>query len=249
MVKLCVNIDHVATIREARKTYEPDTVAAAAEAQLGGADGITLHIREDRRHMQDSDLALLRNSVHVPLNLEMAATDEMVKLAIATKPEMVMLVPEGRNEITTEGGLDICSDLDRLKDVIHTLHQSSLPVSAFIDAESHQIEAAKEIGCDVCEIHTGPYAESIENNDFLLSHQEVEKQLGRIKASIDYICRLGMQCNAGHGLNYHNVSRVISLGGLTELHIGHSIVSRCVFVGMQQAVREMKEHINEATTT
>ena len=143
MIKLCVNIDHVATIREARKTYEPDPIAASQEAEHGGADGITLHIREDRRHMQDYDLLKLRKNVKVPLNLEMAATESMVELAIATKPEMVMLVPEGRNEITTEGGLDICSDLDRLKDVIHTLHQSSLPVSAFIDAESHRIEAAK----------------------------------------------------------------------------------------------------------
>ncbi len=247
MIKLCVNIDHVATIREARQTYEPDPVAAASEAQYGGADGITLHIREDRRHMQDSDLALLRNKVNSPLNLEMAATDKMVSLAIATKPEMVMLVPEGRDEITTEGGLDICGDLDRLQDVIHTLHKASLPVSAFIDAESHQIEAAKEAGCDVCEIHTGPYAESIEKNDFSISHSDVDAQLERIKKSIDHVRTLDMQCNAGHGLNYHNVGRIVSLGGLSELHIGHSIVSRCVFVGMREAVREMKDRIKESS--
>ncbi len=245
MVKLCVNIDHVATIREARKTYEPDPIAAAHEAELGGADGITLHIREDRRHMQDDDLALLRKNVKVPLNLEMAATDEMVAIAIATKPEMVMLVPEGRDEITTEGGLDICGDLHRLKEVIHTLHRASLRVSAFIDAETHQINAAKEAGCDVCEIHTGPYAESIENNEFSLSHEEVEKSIDRIKKSIEQVRTLGMQCNAGHGLNYHNVSRIVALDGLTELHIGHSIVSRCVFVGMRKAVIEMKEHFKE----
>jgi pyridoxine 5-phosphate synthase len=247
MIKLCVNIDHVATIREARKTYEPDPIAASREAEHGGADGITLHIREDRRHMQDYDLLKLRKSVKVPLNLEMAATESMVELAIATKPEMVMLVPEGRDEITTEGGLDICGDFDRLKKVIRTLHDASLPVSVFIDAQSQQIEAAKEAGCDVCEIHTGPYAQSIENNDFSLSSQKVDTQIERIHKSIDCVHKFGMQCNAGHGLNYHNVGRVVSLGGLTELHIGHSIVSRCVFVGMQQAVTEMKQRIQEAT--
>ena len=247
MVKLCVNIDHIATIREARKTYEPDPISAAEEAAIGGADGITLHIREDRRHMQDHDLHKLRKSVKVPLNLEMAATDSMINLAISTMPDMVMLVPEGRDEITTEGGLDICGDLDRLRHAITKLHGASLPVSVFIDAEMNQIEAAKEINCDVCEIHTGPYATSVEHNDFSTTHQDVRIEVERIQNAADYILKLGMQCNAGHGLNYHNISNIAAMNGLSELHIGHSIVSRCVFVGMQQAVLEMKQHIQEAT--
>ena len=248
MIKLCVNIDHVATVREARKTYEPDPVFAANEAELGGADGITLHIREDRRHMQDYDLEKLRKSVKVPLNLEMAATDAMVELAILTRPEMVMLVPEGRDEVTTEGGLDICSDIERLKDVIHRLHTASLRVSAFIDADPHQIEGAKKIGCDVCEIHTGPYAESIEKNEFSITHRDVDTQVERIRTSVEHILGLELQCNAGHGLNYHNVGRVAAINGLSELHIGHSIVSRSIFVGMQGAVKEMKQQIQVTTT-
>jgi len=247
MVKLCVNIDHVATLREARKTYEPDPISAAKEAEIGGADGITLHIREDRRHMQDHDLRRLRESVKVPLNLEMAATESMINLAISTMPDMVMLVPEGRDEVTTEGGLDICGDLDRLRNAITKLHEASLPVSVFIDAETDQIEAAKEINCDVCEIHTGPFATSVEHSNFSTTHKNVRLEIERIQDAADYILKLGMQCNAGHGLNYHNIGKVAAIDGLSELHIGHSIVSRCVFVGMQQAVVEMKKHIQEAT--
>ena len=248
MIKLCVNIDHVATVREARKTYEPDPVRGAQEAEQGGADGITLHLREDRRHMQDHDLARLRECVTVPLNLEMAATDAMVDLAISTKPDMVMLVPEGRAEITTEGGLDICSDQTRLQDVIANLHGAQLLVSAFIDAEPHQINAAKEIGCDVCEMHTGPYAEAIERHDFQLSHPVVEAELLRLEEAASLILSLEMRCNAGHGLNYQNVGRIASIDGLSELHIGHSIVSRCIFVGMRTAVEEMKQKIQSVTT-
>ena len=246
MIKLCVNIDHVATVREARKTYEPNPVLAAQEAELGGAEGITLHIREDRRHMQDYDLAALRKCVTVSLNLEMAATDAMVDLAITTNPEMVMLVPEGRAEITTEGGLDIHGDRNHLQDVIAKLHDANLRVSAFIDAEPHQITAAKEIGCDVCEMHTGPYAEAIEQHDFVLSHSAVDEEFVRLQQAAKHILSLDMQCNAGHGLNYQNVGRVASIDGLTELHIGHSIVSRCIFIGMRSAVEEMKQQIQKA---
>ncbi|MDP7009391.1 MAG: pyridoxine 5'-phosphate synthase [Phycisphaerales bacterium] len=248
MVKLCVNIDHVATIREARKTYEPNPVLAAAEAELGGADGITLHIREDRRHMQEYDLANLRSSVGTPLNLEMAATDAMVDLAIKTMPEMVMLVPEGRDEITTEGGLDICGDFDRIQRIVGVLHRENLRVSAFIDAEIEQINAAKNAGCDVCEIHTGPYAESIEKNGFSITHEEVATQRSRVQNSASHVQSLGMQCNAGHGLNYLNVGGIAAIPGICELHIGHAIVSRSIFVGMKRAVEVMKEHIQEATT-
>ena len=247
MIKLCVNIDHVATIREARKTHEPDPVLAADEAELGGADGITLHIREDRRHMQDHDLARLRKTVKVPLNLEMAATAAMVELAIHTMPEMVMLVPEGRNEVTTEGGLDVCGDLTHLKDVVSQLHRAQLRVSAFIDADQSQIEAAKAINCDVCEIHTGPYARAIEDHDFSIRHTAVDEEVAKIQAAASLIQSLEMQCNAGHGLNYHNIGTIAAIEGIMELHIGHSIVSRCVFVGMRQAVEEMKEQIQKAT--
>ena len=247
MPKLCVNIDHIATIREARKTYEPDPLLAANEAQLGGADGITLHIREDRRHMQESDLESLRRMVQVPLNLEIAATEQMIDLAIKTKPKMVMLVPEGRDEITTEGGLNILQDIEQLRSVISKLHEADLRVSAFIGADDNQIEAAKEVGCDVCEIHTGPYALAIEKNDFSLSSDEVESEVVRITRAGELIESLGMQFNAGHGLNYHNIGLIANIPRLSELHIGHSIVSRCVFVGMQNAVSEMKRLIQEKT--
>ena len=247
MTKLCVNIDHIATIREARKTYEPDPVLAAQEARLGGADGITLHIREDRRHMQDHDLARLREAVQVPLNLEMAATGPMVELALRTMPDMVMLVPEGRHEITTEGGLDVVGDLERLRDAVSRLRAANLKVSAFIDADHDQIRAADAIGCEVCEIHTGPYALAVEKNGFSLTHDSVEEELDRIRKAGECIRSIGLQFNAGHGLNYLNVGRIASLEGLSELHIGHSIVSKCVFNGMQQSVEEMKRLIQEAT--
>ena len=246
MTKLCVNIDHVATIREARKTIEPDPIHAAAEACLGGADGITLHIREDRRHMQDADLFRLRESVQVPLNLELAATPEMLALALSSKPEMVMFVPEGRNEVTTEGGLDVQKESALLTSMLQELRQANLKTSAFIDACLKQIDAAKSCGFDVCEIHTGPFAEAVIRHDLSLEHPEVQMERDKVLASVQHALRIGLQCNAGHGLTHHNVSAIASIQGIGELHIGHSIVSRSVFVGMQNSVREMKHNIKDA---
>jgi pyridoxine 5-phosphate synthase len=246
MIKLCVNIDHVATVRQARMTVEPDPVLASDEAVLGGADGITLHIREDRRHMQDSDLYALKKHVEVPLNLELAATPEMLAIACKTKPDMVMVVPEGRNEITTEGGLNVIEDASRLHDFISTVKENGMPVSAFIDADEAQIEAAKACGFTVCEIHTGPYAEAVIKNDFSLDCDAVLESMQQISHAVAHVCSLGMQCNAGHGLTHHNVSGIASIKGITELHIGHSIVSRSIFTGMRQSVAEMKTSIEKA---
>ncbi len=246
MIKLCVNIDHVATIREARQTIEPDPLSAAKEACLGGADGITLHIREDRRHMQDDDLFRLRESVEVPLNLELAATPEMVELALASNPEMAMLVPEGRNEITTEGGLDVLADFDRIKDIVSALKDGGMLVSAFIDAQENQIDAVLACGCSVCEIHTGPFAESFIDNGFMLDNEKVQHERNKIHTAVQHAIRIGLQCNAGHGLTHKNVSGIASIQDISELHIGHSIVSRSVLVGMRTSVQEMKQHIKGA---
>ena len=246
MPKLCVNIDHIATIREARKTYEPDPLLAANEAQLGGADGITLHIREDRRHMQDEDLFRLKKSVNVPLNLELAATDEMLALALETKPDMVMIVPEGRNEITTEGGLNVLDEMTRLQEFVKSVGGSGIPVSAFIDADLAQVEAADNCGFTVCEIHTGPYAQSVIENGFSLDHPNVLKELGFVQKAVSHVLSLGMLCNAGHGLTHHNVYPIASIRNITELHIGHSIVSRSVFTGIRQSVAQMKSEIQRA---
>ncbi len=246
MIKLCVNIDHVATIREARKTIEPDPVLAAKDACLGGADGITLHIREDRRHMQDEDLFRLRESINVPLNLELAATQEMVNLALASNPAMVMLVPEGRDEITTEGGLDLLADIDRIKDIIASVKEGGMLVSAFIDAQERQIDAVLACGCSVCEIHTGPFAESFINNGFVLENEKVQDERTKIHNAVQHAISIGLQCNAGHGLTHKNVSGIASIPNISELHIGHSIVSRSVLVGMRTSVQEMKQCIKDA---
>jgi pyridoxine 5-phosphate synthase len=247
MPKLCVNIDHIATIREARKTYEPDPILAAKEAILGGADGITLHIREDRRHMQDGDLFRLREMVSVPLNLELAATEQMVSLALESKPEMAMLVPEGRAEVTTEGGLDVAGDLTRLRNVVESLSSGGMRTSAFVDADKHQIDAVLACGFDVCEIHSGSYAEAFIRNNFSASHEVVQLELDKIRTSVDHAIELGLQCNAGHGLTLCNVSGLASMPKISELHIGHSIISRSVFVGIQSAVREMKQHMKDSS--
>ncbi len=246
MIELGVNIDHVATIRQARRTFEPDPVWAAVEAHLGGADGITVHLREDRRHIQDADVRRLRELTHIKLNLEMAATDEMVGIATSLKPEMAMLVPEGRHEITTEGGLDILSQEARLKEVVARLAGAGIVTSVFIDAELAQVEAAARIGARVCEIHTGPYAEAFHKQGRDAESPAVVAELSRIHQAGDRIRALGMRFNAGHALNYANVQPVAALPGVRELHIGHSIVSRSVFVGMREAVREMKRLMREA---
>jgi pyridoxine 5-phosphate synthase len=240
VIELGVNVDHVATVRQARRTYEPDPVWAAVEAHLGGADGITVHLREDRRHIQDEDVRRLRELTHIKLNLEMAATDEMVGIAARLKPEMAMLVPEGRHEITTEGGLDIVAREKALKDAVSRLAGAGIVVSVFIDAEMRQVEAAKRIGAAVCEIHTGPYAHAFHSKGRDSESPAVVSELKKIQAAGEAIRSLGMRFNAGHALNYFNVQPVAGLPGVRELHIGHAIVSRALFVGMREAVREMK---------
>ncbi len=246
MIQLGVNIDHIATIREARRTYEPDPVWGAVEAHLGGADGITVHLREDRRHIQDQDVRRLRELTHIKLNLEMAATDEMVKIACGIKPEMAMLVPEGRHEITTEGGLDVAAQEVRLKGIVTTLALAGIVVSVFIDADLKQVEASRRIGAKVCEVHTGPYAHAFHQHGRDAESGAVVTELEKIVGAGNAIRDLGMRFNAGHALNYFNVQPVARLVGVRELHIGHAIVSRAVFIGMREAVREMKALMTHA---
>jgi len=246
MIELGVNVDHVATVRQARRTYEPDPVWAAVEAHLGGADGITVHLREDRRHIQDEDVRRLRELTHIKLNLEMAATDEMVGIAGRIKPEMAMLVPEGRHEVTTEGGLDVVSQEKSLKKAVQQLSAAGIVVSVFIDAELPQVEAAKRIGASVCEVHTGPYAHAFHSKGRDAESPAVVSELKKIQAAGEAIRSLGMRFNAGHALNYFNVQPVARLPGVRELHIGHAIVSRAVFVGMREAVKEMKTLMRQA---
>lgn len=247
MIQLGVNIDHVATVRQARyrgldpHAGEPDPVRAAHEAELGGADGITVHLREDRRHIQDRDVQLLRSLVKVKLNLEMAATEEMLSIAERLKPHTVMLVPEGRQEVTTEGGLDVAGQESAMRDIVERLHNAGLLVSAFIDADEAQIDSCRHAGFDVCEIHTGPYAHAFgtEGGDF--RKRPLADELARVARAGERIRSAGMRFNAGHALNYHNVQPIAGLPGIEELHIGHAIVSRAVYVGMRQAVSDMKQ--------
>ena len=246
MIELGVNIDHVATLRQARRTYEPDPVWAAVEAHLGGADGITVHLREDRRHIQDEDVRRLRELVHIKLNLEMAATPEMVAIARALKPEMAMLVPEGRHEITTEGGLDVVGQEAKLGAVVAALAGDGIVTSVFIDAEVAQVEAAARIGARVCEVHTGPYAHAFHAKGRDPESAAVVAELEKIRAAGVAIRAAGMRFNAGHALNYFNVQPVAALPGIRELHIGHAIIARSVFAGLREAVRQMKLLIREA---
>jgi pyridoxine 5-phosphate synthase len=249
MIELGVNIDHVATIRQARRTYEPDPVWGAVEAHLGGADGITVHLREDRRHIQDADVRRLRDTTQIKLNLEMAATDEMVGIACALKPEMAMLVPEGRHEVTTEGGLDILAQEVRLKGVISRLADAGIVTSVFIDAEVVQIEAAARIGASICEIHAGPYAHAFYEKGRDAETPAVLSELDKVRVAGQAVRQLGMRFNAGHALNYYNVQPIARLAGIRELHIGHAIVSRAIFVGLREAVREMKALMREAANS
>ncbi len=233
MLTLGVNIDHVATVRQARRTVEPDPVAAAVLAELGGANGITAHLREDRRHMQDRDIRLLRETVRTHLNLEMAATEEMVAIALDVKPDYVTLVPEKREEVTTEGGLDVAGSLKKLKNVVDRLQSANIPVSLFIDADEAQIKASADTQAKFIELHTGKYADA--------PNPEIRKQeLESLKLGCEQALDLGLRVNAGHGLTYINVYPVAGLPGMEELNIGHTIVSRAVLVGMERAVREMK---------
>jgi pyridoxine 5-phosphate synthase len=246
MIELGVNIDHVATLRQARRTHEPDPVWAAVEAHLGGADGITVHLREDRRHIQDEDVRRLRDLVHIKLNLEMAATDEMVDIACRLKPEMAMLVPEGRQEVTTEGGLDVAGQQARLAAIVERLAAAGIMTSVFIDAEMPQVEAAARIGARVCEVHTGPYAHAFHQRGRDPESPAVVAELARVRDAGSAIRALGMRFNAGHALNYFNVQPIAALPGVRELHIGHAIVSRSVFTGLREAVRQMKSLLREA---
>ena len=246
MIELGVNIDHVATLRQARRTHEPDPVWAAVEAHLGGADGITVHLREDRRHIQDEDVRRLRDLVHIKLNLEMAATDEMVAIACRLKPEMAMLVPEGRQEVTTEGGLDVAGQQARLAAIVERLAAAGIMTSVFIDAEMPQVEAAARIGARVCEVHTGPYAHAFHQRGRDPESPAVVAELARVRDAGSAIRALGMRFNAGHALNYFNVQPIAALPGVRELHIGHAIVSRSVFTGLREAVRQMKSLLREA---
>ncbi|MEO5698950.1 MAG: pyridoxine 5'-phosphate synthase [Casimicrobiaceae bacterium] len=246
MIELGVNIDHVATLRQARRTYEPDPVWAAVEAHLGGADGITVHLREDRRHIQDEDVRRLRELVHIKLNLEMAATPEMIEIACRLRPEMAMLVPEGRHEITTEGGLDVVSQEESLREAVRRLADAGIVTSVFIDAELRQVEAAARIGARVCELHTGPYAHAFHARGRDPESAPVRVELSRLRDAGAAVLAAEMRFNAGHALNYFNVQPVAALPGVRELHIGHSIVSRSVFVGLREAVRSMKALMREA---
>ncbi len=233
MLTLGVNIDHVATIRQARRTVEPDPIAAAVLAELAGAEGITAHLREDRRHMQDRDIRLLRETVRTRLNLEMAATAEMVQIALEVKPDYVTLVPEKREEVTTEGGLDIAGQLDRMKSVVDKLQSAGIPVSLFIDPEPAQIAASAQVKAKFIELHTGRYAEAREAT-------VVAKELANLATGCELAIAAGLRVNAGHGLTYWNVRPIACLPGMEELNIGHSIISRSVLVGIDRAIREMK---------
>jgi len=246
VIELGVNIDHVATLRQARRTYEPDPVWAAVEAHLGGADGITVHLREDRRHIQDADVRRLRELTHIKLNLEMAATEEMVAIARDIRPEMAMLVPEGREEVTTEGGLDIVRQEKKLRESVARLADAGIVTSVFIDAQLAQVEAAARIGARVCEIHTGPYAHAFHSRGRDAESAPVVEEIDKVRSAGEAIRSLGMRFNAGHALNYFNVEPIAALAGVRELHIGHAIVSRAVYVGMREAVREMKSLMAQA---
>jgi pyridoxine 5-phosphate synthase len=230
-MKLGVNVDHVATIRQARGTTEPDPVTAAALAELAGADSITVHLREDRRHIQDRDVELLRRTVQTRLNLEMAATDEMVAIALKIRPDSATLVPERRAELTTEGGLDVAGQRRALKQPIERLRQAGIVVSLFVDPDLEQIKAVHRLGADTIEIHTGTYCDA--------PPAARRGELAKIAEAVRAARKLGLGVNAGHGLNYRNVQEVAALGGIEEFNIGHSIVSRAVLVGMERAVREM----------
>jgi pyridoxine 5-phosphate synthase len=239
MVELGVNIDHVATLRQARRTYEPDPVWAAVEAELGGADGITVHLREDRRHINDRDVVLLRRTVQCKLNLEMSLAPEIVEVAAKTVPDQATLVPERREEVTTEGGLNLSDNADRVTEAVKRLKDAGVFVSAFIDPDEAQIDVAYHQGFDAVELHTGEYANA--------KGDESAEQLHRLARAGEFVRERGMRLHAGHGLNYRNVVPVAQISLMAELNIGHAIVSRSVFVGLRRAVREMKDLLDAAT--
>jgi len=240
VVFLHVNVDHVATVRQARRTIEPDPVAAAVLVELAGAHGITIHLREDRRHILDRDVRLIRQIVQTRLNLEMAATVEMFGIALEVKPDIVMLVPERREEVSTEGGLDAAGASETMKDGIRKLKDAGIPVSLFIDPEPWQVEASQTLEVEVVELHTGSYANA-------KAPEDIEQEYARLHQTALQAHEAGLQVNAGHGLNYHNTRQICQLPHLRELHIGHSIISRSVFTGISEAVRDMLKLIHEST--
>lgn len=240
MIQLGVNIDHVATLRQARGTRYPSPIQAAVIAESAGADAITLHLREDRRHIQDRDVEILREVLQTRMNLELAVTDEMLAHALKIKPHDACLVPERREELTTEGGLDVVRNRDRVKQAIDELARAGSRVSLFIDADREQIEMAHTLGAPCIEIHTGRYAEA----DTI---GEMSQELERIRDAVAFGTSLGLRVNAGHGLHYHNVQKIAAIPGLRELNIGHAIVAQALFVGFKEAVREMKLLIDAAS--
>ncbi|MBY0579334.1 MAG: pyridoxine 5'-phosphate synthase [Burkholderiales bacterium] len=238
MIQLGFNIDHIATVRQARGTAYPSPIHAALLAESSGADSITLHLREDRRHIQDRDVEILREILHTRMNLESAVTDEMIAIALRIRPQDICLVPERREELTTEGGLDVVGHFGRIKDACARLKDAGIRVSLFIDAKNEQIEAAAKTGAPVIEIHTGHYA------GYRGSAQDEE--LSRIERAVAHALQLGLKVNAGHGLDYHNVQRIAAIAGIDELNIGHAIVARAFFVGLGEAIGSMKRLMLEA---
>jgi len=233
MIRLGVNIDHVATVRQARRAREPDPVTAAALALLGGADGITIHLREDRRHIQDRDLRVLRETVSTGLNLELACSDEILTIAVQSKPDQATLVPEKRQELTTEGGLDVVGNYATVERATRLLQQAAIPIALFIDSDLRQADASRKLGVTAVEFHTGTYADATNPGTAL-------KQLVQLSKAAAHAASLGLHVHMGHGLNYLNVKPIVRIAGVEELNIGHSIVSRAVLVGMVQAVKDMK---------
>lgn len=237
MIRLGVNIDHVATVRQARRTYEPDPVTAAALATLGGADAITVHLREDRRHILDRDVLILRQTVHTRLNLEMSTAAEIVAFALSVKPDEATLVPEKRQELTTEGGLDVAENATAVRTATEKLKAAGIQVSLFIDANIEQVDMAKAVGADAVEFHTGVYADA--------KGDAQAAALADLRTAAHHAVNAGLHVHMGHGLNYHNVGPVVRIPGVEELNIGHSIVSRAVLVGLERAVRDMKQAMAE----
>lgn len=238
-MRLAINVDHVATLRQARGGIEPDPIEAALLCERAGAEGIVCHLREDRRHIQDRDVYALRKAIKTKLDLEMAAVDEIIQIALDVKPDFVTLVPEKRRELTTESGLDVLGEEKRLRDVIETFHQHAIPVSLFVDPVDEHIRRSKDMGADMIEIHTGEYANA--------TGAQQERELERIKAAALLASSLGLRVHAGHGLNYVNIFPIAAIREIDELSIGHSIISRAIFVGIEEAVRSMRRCIQQGT--
>ncbi|MBI2432659.1 MAG: pyridoxine 5'-phosphate synthase [Candidatus Hydrogenedentes bacterium] len=239
MIELGVNIDHVATLREARKGLEPDVIAAARVCELAGAHQITVHLRQDRRHIQDHDVAELKEELEVRLNLEMAAVEEIIEIAHHVQPDTVCLVPESREEITTEGGLDVAAQQDYLKEVVEGMHERGISVSMFIDPDQHQVDASLLTGADYVELHTGAYANAVD--------QAVARELDRLRKCGEYVLEAGLGLHAGHGLTVENLEAVARMPGLREVNIGHSILARALFIGLENAVSEILEVLRECS--